>query len=305
MSPHADGRRALVIGASGQIGAALTRALASRGHQVTGTYAHVASPGTVPLDLADTAATARLIETVAPDWVFCPGGLTHVDGCERDADAAFRINRDGPTAAARAAAACGAGFVYYSTEYVFDGRGGPYGEDDPVSPISVYGVSKLEGERGVRAGNPRALVIRTTVVYGPDPQAKNFVYQLVRRLRAGERMKVPTDQVSSPTYNVDLAAASVELVERGAAGVLNVVGDTVLDRYAFAQRACDVFGLDATLLDPVTTAELGQVAKRPLQAGLRIDRARAMITTPLRGPVEGLRAMRDVLGADARVASTG
>ncbi len=297
--------RALVIGASGQIGAALTRALTARGHHVTGTHAHVPAPGTVPLDVADTAATARLIERVAPDWVFCPGGLTHVDRCERDTDEAFRINRDGPTAAAREAASRGAAFVYYSSEYVFDGRDGPYGEDDPVSPISVYGVSKLEGERGVLAANPRALVIRTTVVYGPDPQAKNFVYQLVRRLRAGERMKVPRDQVSSPTYNVDVAVATLELVERGVGGVLHVVGDTVLDRYAFARHACDVFGLDAALLDPVTTAELGQVAKRPLKAGLRIDRARAMLETALRGPVDGLRAMREAVGADAALASTG
>jgi dTDP-4-dehydrorhamnose reductase len=270
---------------------------------VTGTHARVAQPGTIALDVTDTVATARLIREIAPDWVFCPAGLTHVDYCEDHADEAMRVNRDAPAAAAGAAATGGAGFVYYSTEYVFDGTTGPYREDDPVHPISVYGASKLEGERAVRAANARAAIVRTTVVYGPDPQGKNFVYQLLRRLRAGERMRVPVDQVSSPTYNRDLAAASVELVERDFTGVVNLVGDAIMDRYAFAREACDAFGLDARLLEPITTPALQQRAARPLKAGLVIDRARALLETPLRGPRAGLAATRAAL-ATAEIASS-
>lgn len=287
--------RALVIGASGQVGAALARRLRERGHSVVGTHARVPHDGTRALDVTDTTAVTRLVAEVAPDWIFCPAGLTHVDHCEDHPDEAFRVNRDAPASAAAAAGARGAGFVYYSSEYVFDGAAGPYAEDDPVRPISVYGASKLEGERAVRAANARAVVIRTTVVYGPEPQGKNFVYQLRRRLPGGERMRVPADQISSPTYNVDLAAASVELAERNLGGVWHVVGDAVLDRYAFARLACEVFGLDASLLDPVTTAELNQRARRPLRAGLRIDRAKAALSTPLRPPAAGLRAMRTAL----------
>src|SRR5262249_19047366 len=149
--------------------------------------------------------------------------------------------------AARRAAA----FVFFSTEYVFDGRGGPYSEEDAVAPISVYGRSKLEGERAVMAANARSLVVRTTAVYGPWLQVTNFVYHLRRRAAEGKRMKVPTDQRSSPTYNVDPAAATVELVERNARGVVHVAGPDVIDRYAFALIACEVFGLDADVLLPV------------------------------------------------------
>jgi dTDP-4-dehydrorhamnose reductase len=134
------------------------------------------------------------------------------------------------------------------------------------------------------------------VVYGPEPQGKNFVYQLLRRARAGERMRAPADQVSSPTYNPDLAAASVELAELGRPGVYHVAGPEVLDRHAFARVVCRVFELDEGLLEPVATAALGQLARRPLRAGLRIDRARSALATPLRGPEEGLRAMREALG---------
>jgi dTDP-4-dehydrorhamnose reductase len=287
--------RALVLGASGQIGAALVDQLRRGGHDAVGTHAHVQHRDTLPLDITNTDATGELITRVAPDCVFCPAGLTHVDYCEDHPEEAFSVNRDAPAAAAQLAAARGAGFVYFSTEYVFDGTAGPYGEEDSPRPISVYGASKLEGERAVCAANPRALVVRTTVVYGIDAQGKNFIYQLRRRLGAGERMRIPNDQVSSPTYNADLVAATVEAVERGVTGVVNLVGDGILDRHAFARQACDVFHLDADLLDPVPTAALGQRAPRPLRAGLTIDRARAMLRTPLRGPGEGLRAMRATL----------
>ncbi len=283
------------------MGAALTTRLRARGHAVLGTHRRVTAPDTIPLDITDAAATERLIAATPVDWVFCPAGFTWVDGCEDHPDEATAANRDAPAAAARAAARRGAAFVYYSTEYVFDGTGGPYAEDAPVHPVSVYGRSKLEGERAVLAGNPRAIVVRTTVVYGPEPQGKNFVYQLLRHARAlasgaaTAPLRVPRDQRSSPTYNEDLAAASVELAEGGFTGVLNVAGPEILDRYAFARVACEVFGLDPACVTPVATAALGQKAPRPLDAGLLIDRARALLTTPLRGPREGLAAMRRAL----------
>jgi dTDP-4-dehydrorhamnose reductase len=288
--------RALILGASGQVGAALAEQLTARGHQWIGTYAHMPRPGLLPLDITDADATRRLVDQTAPDWVFCASALTHVDYCEEHPEEAFRLNRDAPALVGRAAAHRGAGIVFYSTEYVFDGEGGPYAEDSPVQPISVYGRSKLEGERAVCEANSRAAIVRTTVVYGPEPQGKNFVYQLLRRGRAGQRMKAPHDQISSPTYNADLAAASVELTERGLGGVYHVAGPEALDRHAFARLACRVFGLDEALLDPVTTSALGQRAARPLRAGLRIDRARALLASPLRGPAEGLRAMREAIG---------
>lgn len=287
--------RALVIGASGQVGAALHGHLAARGHSVIGTYHRVPRPGLRLLDLGDVAAVERMIREARPAWVFCPAGLTHVDFCEDHPQEAFRNNRDAPAAAARVAALTGARFVYYSTEYVFDGRAGPYGEDDPPRPLSVYGRSKLEGERAVQEADPRALVIRTAVVYGPEPQGKNFVYQLLQRARSGQPMTIPADQRSSPTYNQDLAAATAEAAERALSGVLHLAGPIVLDRHAFALTICEVFTLDSGQVESVTTATLGQRAARPLNAGLKIERARGLLGTPFRGPKEGLGAMREAL----------
>jgi dTDP-4-dehydrorhamnose reductase len=133
---------------------------------------------------------------------------------------------------------------------VFDGASGPYAEDDAANPLSAYGRSKWEGECAVLAEVPRALAIRTTVVYGPERQAKNFVYQLIRHCQKGQPMRVASDQVSSPTYNVDLAQATVELCERDARGVYHLAGDGILDRYAFARLACKVFELDCSGVTP-------------------------------------------------------
>ena len=287
--------RAFVIGASGQVGGCLLEALRARGHEALGTHARHPMDGLAPLDVTDHVAVERAVTAARPDWVLCPAGLTHVDYCEEHPEEAFAINRDGALAAARSAARAGAGFVFFSTEYIFDGERGPYAEEDAARPVSVYGRSKWEGERVVLAEMPGAVIVRTTVVYGPDRQEKNFVYQLIRNCRSGQGMRIPADQVSSPTYNVDLAGAIVELCERNLGGVYHLVGDGVMDRFAFARIACEVFKLDGSRLTPVTTAQLGQKAARPLKAGLGIAKAQRVLATPLRSPEAGLRAMREAL----------
>ncbi len=287
--------RALVIGASGQVGGSLLTSLRARGHEASGTYGHNAAPGLEPLDLSDHAAVERAVSATRPDWVFCPAGLSHVDYCEDHEDEAMAANRDGPAAAARAAEEADAGFVFYSTDYVFDGVAGPFGEDDTPRPQSVYGRSKHEGERAVQEACRRAVVIRTSVVYGAERQEKNFAYQLIRACREGKGFRLAVDQRASPSYNPDVAAASVELCERGLTGLWHIAGPEVLDRYAFALLICKEFDLDASRLTASTTAALGQKAVRPLDGGLKVARAQAHLTTRLRSPAEGLHAMREAI----------
>ena len=161
----------------------------------------------------------------------------------------MRVNRDAPAAAARAAAKLGAGFVYFSTEYVFDGSAGPVRRGRPGQPpVGLRARASSRASARSVEENPRAIVIRTTVVYGPERQGKNFVYQVLKRARAREPIRVPSDQRSSPTYNPDLAAATVELIEQDFRGVLHVAGPVVLDRLAFALEVCAAFGLDPGLV---------------------------------------------------------
>jgi len=285
-------RPVLVVGAAGQVGGALLEALTTQGRTAVGTVSRVPREGCTVFDLAaageDPSLARALVARHCPSVVCIAAGMTHVDGCEDARDLALRVNRDGPAALAAAARAVGARTVYYSTEYVFDGEAGPYTEEDTPSPVSVYGESKRAGEDAVRDADPNALVLRTTVVFGPERQGKNFCYQLAARLLSGQRMRVPHDQVSTPTYNRDLAHATLALLAAGACGVVHVAGPDCIDRATFARRVAACAGLDASLIDGVSTESLGQRARRPLRAGLR--------TPTLARHGIGMRGVEDAVG---------
>lgn len=265
----------LVVGATGQIGQQMMRSLGDRALPTTRS---VNTPGGwLHLDLAELttpAAVDLLLCGRELSTIYCLGGFTNVDGCEDDQDLAYATNCRGPAMLASAARVRGIPFVYFSTEYVFDGNDGPYQENSPANPLSVYGKSKWQGELAVLQAYSDALILRTTVVYGPDSGEKNFVYSLMRNLSAGRTMRVPEDQVSTPTYNRDLAATTLALVERKATGIFHVCGPERMGRLEFARSVAGHLGLDSRLLDGRPTSALGQRALRPLSAGLSIDKLR-------------------------------
>ena len=280
----------LVVGASGQLGAALCRQL---GERALPAARRQLQPDWLPLDLeqtaSDPASLARL--GIEPAAVICAAGATDVERCESDLAWATAANHTGPLALAQAFPAVP--FVFLSTDYVFDGTSpdAPYSETDATNPLSVYGRTKLAGEHAILDAHPRALVIRTTTVYGPDPQGKNFLYTLRRLLSEGKPMRVPTDQLATPTYNEDLAAAILALLDTDATGLFHAAGPDFLSRYDFALQACALLGLPTATLSPVTTPELNQHAARPLLAGLRIDKLNATLSRALmRPPAEGIPA---------------
>jgi dTDP-4-dehydrorhamnose reductase len=181
---------------------------------------------------------------------------------------------------------------------VFDGRAGPYAEDDPTNPISVYGRSKLASEEIVQQLSPGAALGRTTVLYGQAPSARpNFVTWLISELQAGHTVRAVDDQVGSPTLADNLAEMCLALALANARGVYHTVGADRLDRYAFACLVAEVFGLDAELIQPVSTASLNQAAPRPLRAGLLIDKFRRDFPqVKVLGARAGLQVLRRQLG---------
>jgi dTDP-4-dehydrorhamnose reductase len=281
--------RGLVIGAVGQVGSALRRALDAANVETIGTCHTHGTPGLLPLELTDDAAVRALIADVRPDVIFLTAALTAVDYCEDHEAEARRINVDGPRSVARAARAAGSKLVFYSTEYVFDGTAGPYGEDDPVAPQGVYARSKADGECAIREELDDHLIIRTTVVFSWDRTSLNFAMQVWKRLSAGGRMPVPSDQIGNPTLADFLAKVSVELAQRKVGGeTVNVVGRDRVPRTEFAVRLAQRLALDAGLIEPVTTAELHKIATaerrpiapRPLSAGLKTDKLTQLLGRP-------------------------
>ncbi|WP_406699194.1 SDR family oxidoreductase [Singulisphaera sp. Ch08] len=270
--------RAVVIGGSGQLGGWLLRVLAERNHDAWGTFATTAFPGLVPLDAANQAASAAWVRDQKADVVFYPAGFTWVDGCERDPGKARAANVEQPLNLARAAAEVGARFVYFSTDYVFDGHNGPYAESAEPRPLSIYGQAKLEAEQVLAETlGDLLLIARTTWVYGPERQGKNFAYQLAKTLREGRALPCPSDQVSTPSYGPDVAQAIVRLIEQGRSGLIHVAGPDLIDRVTFARSLAEAFGLNSQLIQAKTTAELGQGAPRPLNSGLLTPRLDAWL----------------------------
>lgn len=260
----------LIIGASGLVGWNCLKGAKEAGHNTLGTYCRSAQQGLVPLSLESESNIQTLLQSFKPDAVVCCAAWSWVDGCQGNPTRAFKNNSEEPARLARLAHGQGARVVHFSSSYVFDGTCGPYSETDTPHPLSLYGESKLAGENAVLdATDGEAIIVRTMGVYGEEPQKKNFVYQVIQRLSEGKRMKVPSDQLGNATAASDIASGVLRLLEKGCSGLWNLAGPNPnLRRQDFALAIAAHYGLDASLFDFLTTAELHQPAPRPLHGGL-------------------------------------
>jgi len=223
-----------------------------------------------------------------------------VEGCERDPAGTRRVNVDATVQLARTAGQLGAAFVAFSSEYVFDGTADrPYVEDDRRNPINEYGRQKRDLENAL-ATLPETLVVRTSGVYGFERLRKNFVYQLIDKAGAGESVRVPEDQLITPTFADSLGDLVAHAMERGVRGVLHVTGPEPMVRFAFALLVANAFDLDDDRLVPCSTASLGLLARRPARAALSAHKALELGLSPLVFAREGLARMRASLTCGSR-----
>ncbi len=268
--------RVIITGASGQLGRALLDALAS----------HDPMPVTRPeFDVAEPAVVDRLAG-LEPDLIIHAAAMTDVDGCERDPEAAFRVNALGTQHVALACQRAGCPMVYISTDYVFDGtKGEPYWEFDEPNPISVYGASKLAGERYVQALLDRFYIVRTAWLYGPG--GRNFVTKIVELARTRDELAVVTNEVGSPTYTPDLADAIVRLIQHPLYGVYHLVNEGACSRFEFARAVVKLVGLEGVCVRP--TESFPRLARPPAYAPLRNFVAATQLGIVLRPWGEALR----------------
>lgn len=281
----------LVVGASGQIGGAVYKSLLEKNQDVMGTWFSQPARGMRKLDVNDRSRLFKLVKEASPDVIYACAGMTNVDRCESEPKESFRINVVGLANLVEAANRANAKIVLLSSDYIFDGAKGPYDVTDLPNPLNVYGYHKVLCEQHVATVAKSFLIVRTTVVYGWEAVGKNFIARLLHKLSQGQKVKVPSDQIGSPTYNRNFSRALIELVSKDEHGVFHVSGSTQTDRYAFAVRAAQVFGLDSRLIHAVSTADLKQKARRPLKAGLKLDKTRDVLSTKLLGYEDGLRQM--------------
>lgn len=284
--------RILIIGASGLVGGALYRLCKKHNHTVFGTYNKFPQKELLPLDISDKAKIGEYINRFKPEVVIIPAAYADVDGCEKNPSLCDKINKEGIMNILIAAKPINPLVVFFSTDYVFDGSNGPYAEEDPVNPLSVYAKVKLEMEGYIKNNCPEFLIIRTCGVFGWEAQNKNFVVRLIDKLGKKESVNIVTDQIGTPTYVENLAAVVCYLIEKNIRGIYHVTGTSILSRFEFAKTVAEVFNLDKSLIKPITTDQIKQAAKRPMKSGLKTEKVQKILPFKLLSGREGLIEMK-------------
>ena len=249
-------------------------------------------PNHLQVDLTDDTALRRAFDSVRPDWVVHTAALTAVDRCETERDEALRINLDMVSHVLEACATVGAGMVHLSTDYVFDGQNGPYGETDPTNPLSYYGQVKLESERLVMNAGVPGIVLRTLWLYGYIPHTRaNLVTWPLAALQKGQGLKIVDDQWGNPTLVDDLAMAILDLCCQDQRGLFHMGGGTYLTRFELVIELARYFGFREDLVQPISTEDAGQQARRPLKSGLKTERLTAALGRSPLGFLEGVERL--------------
>lgn len=268
--------RIAVTGANGQIGHELVHALAPLGE--------VCPLSRTQLDLASPDSIRSALRQLRPNLIVNAGGYTAVDAAENDGKTAEIVNAAAPGILAEEAARLHAGIVHYSTDYVFDGASTtPYTPDDQPNPQSVYGRTKLDGERAVLAAAAPALILRTSWVYAM--RGRNFVMAILRQAQSGRPLRVVSDQIGSPTWAREVALATAGILRHslhhaagstdfsGREGLYHLTASGRTNWFDFARRIVDHAQIvPSPAISPVSTVDYGVAAHRPAFSVLCCDK---------------------------------
>ena len=264
--------RILITGAFGQLGHALQSVLSKKSNYeliCTGRKVKKGQEG-IPLDIRNQVALKELINTTAPDILVNLAAMTNVDACELNPKLAGEINVAGLE---HICDSFKGKIIHLSTDYVFDGTSGPYREDDPLNPISIYGKTKLASEHILLEKDIKNLVIRGNVLYDYSPHTSaSFLNWVVSSLKGNQEIKVVEDQFNNPTWTRSMSDIIELSIENDLEGIIHW-GDSVhISRFEFAKLIAKKFSLNESLIKPVLTSELNQPARRPLQSGLSTEK---------------------------------
>lgn len=275
--------RILITGASGLLG--LNLALETAGqHEVYGTARdHPLNTDVFTLlvcDLLEQGVVERVLDQVQPDWVIHCAALANVDACEANPVLARKSNTILPLELATHVARGGARLVHISTDAVFDGSRGDYGEEDDPNPLSVYARTKLEGERAVAQANPQAIIARVNLFGWSISGQRSLGEFFFSNLQAGRRVLGFTDVFFCPLLANDLAHILLRMHEKKLSGLYHVVSRECLSKYDFGVRLAQKFGLDASLITPASVQEGGLAARRSPNLTLRTDKLTQALGEP-------------------------
>lgn len=270
----------LIVGGSGQVGQQLIQSFRKYGHNVNATYYQNRKVNMLPLDASDAQQVKNLFAECKPAIVVnainAAGGT---DACEINPSLAEQYHYYTGVNLVNNAIEHNARYIQISTDYVFDGKSGPYAETDIPNPISQLGRAKLKLEKYIQKSMSNALIVRSSFIYSwaPDSKTKNFLMQIFDCSSHNLPMRVPVDQVGNITYAPNFAEALVEMILLKCSGLYHLAGTTCCSKYDWAIKVVDFFGFDRNILLPVLTKELKQVGPRPLKSGFILEKAKSVL----------------------------
>jgi len=234
------------------------------------------------MDLNDNKALCDYIKQEKPGKIIHTAAYTNVDGAEDDHEIAFKVNADVPKNIAAICLDLDIPLVHISTDYVFNGESGPYGEDDQRDARGKYAESKLAGESAVLESGAKVAVIRPNVMYGNGEHlTSSFVEWLVNELKNDRSVRIVDDQYNNPTYARRLALVIRRVFEQKAWGIWHFGSKEVVSRYTFALKIADTFGLSSALINAISTGDLNQKAPRPMRSGLICNKLNKELKIPI------------------------
>jgi dTDP-4-dehydrorhamnose reductase len=260
-------------------------------------------------DITDLQKTNQIISDFKPDIIINTTALHNVDYCEENKEEAFRVNSSAVKNLRISCDKIGAKLVHISTDYVFDGKNkNPYSEKDLPSPVSIYGESKLSGEKYLK--NTNHSVLRPSVVYGWTPmelagttsssgKPMNFAMWLLTKLNNDESVKIVTDQFASATLADSLAESALKIAKDDSSGIFHVAGLSCESRFEFSQKLAKEFGYDQNLIQPTDSSQFKQKAKRPLYSCLDCTKAIKTFDLNLRTTEDSLKIMKNQVEKEA------
>ena len=254
----------LITGAYGQLGDACVKYLKNN-YKIT-LSGFSPSDGGVHLDIRSKSSIKKVLSDIDPDVILNLAALTDVDGCELDPQQAKDINFSGVKNLCRDFSGH---FIQISTDYVFDGKSGPYSEEDEPNPKSVYGKTKLFADNWLLDNYSKSTIIRTNILYSYTKRTKaSFLKWVVDSLNDNQNIKVVNDQWNNPTWTESLSSVISKIIDNQAFDLYHYGDRDILNRFDFSILISKVFNLDSSLIMPISSDELNQIAPRPRKSGL-------------------------------------
>ena len=251
----------------------------------------------VQSDISNRNEIKKVIYNFCPDFIINAAAYTNVDKSESERELTWKINVKGVEYLSDAARVLDSHLIHISTDYIFDGKDGPYTENDIPNPLGYYARTKLASENTLKISGSRNTILRTNVLYGTAKFSRpDFVKWVVDSLRAKKEIRIVNDQINNPTFIDDLVQGINKVVELRKEGIYNIGGDEFLSRYDFTIMIAEFFKLDKSLIKRIKTEDLNQPARRPLKSGLITIKAQSELGYKPHTILQSLELMKSELG---------